>query len=241
MIDLTAIDLTAKTTVELRKIGSAAGLKGASKGRKGDLLSDLSVIRNEQIDAIEKERAIRTATSDPKPQAAPAGKCTECGRKLKKGEFGGLCEADRTYGEWENTHGDNAHEGNSAASEAEEIAHCPVCHPELDPRKPKLTSRSRLGMVIVAKGTELHKSATFKKAAEAIGWIVEITIETIDVEEDGETFQIERHVAAANRGDDAIKLAWDGRAYDYPSSFAVLAGKSRKVRNLKEALRFLAR
>lgn len=105
----------------------------------------------------------------------------------------------------------------------------------------KKARRSRRGMVIVAKGTEIHKSETFRVAAEANGWTVEVTRTTDVIEEDGEEFETELYVAIAKREDDEIELAWEGRAYNYPNSSALLGGKSRKVRNLKEALRFLAK
>jgi hypothetical protein len=104
------------------------------------------------------------------------------------------------------------------------------------------TGRSRRGMVIIAKGDEVHKSETFRAAAEAAGWTVTVSRESYEiVVEDDLEFDSEgtRFYADAHRGDEAIQLAWDGKAYDYPASSARLAGKDRKVRNLKEALRLL--
>lgn len=106
--------------------------------------------------------------------------------------------------------------------------------------KSKVVGKSRAGMVIIAKGSEFHKSATFKAAAEAEGWDVTITV-TLDEENvDEETGEpIEKHTAVATRDGDEITLVWNGKAYDYPASGAVLDGKARKVRNMKEGLRFL--
>ena len=104
-----------------------------------------------------------------------------------------------------------------------------------DSEAAKKARRSRRGMVIVAKGTEVHKSQTFKVAAEAAGWTVTVTGEVYD----GET-EATRYYADAYKGENAIQLAWDGRAYDYPASSALINGKNRKIRNLKEALRILA-
>jgi hypothetical protein len=63
--------------------------------------------------------------------------------------------------------------------------------------------------------------------------------ETYELEADAEG-EGTRYYATATRGDEAIALAWDGRAFDYPASSAHFGGKARKVRNLKEALRLLA-
>jgi hypothetical protein len=97
-------------------------------------------------------------------------------------------------------------------------------------KRPARIGRSRAGMTIIARGTEIHKSATFKEAAEAAGWKM-IGPHHI---EDNNTY-----VATAVKGQDKIELVWNGRAYDYAASSARLAGKARKIRNLKEALRSL--
>lgn len=225
MIDLTATDLTAKTAVELRKIGAEAGIKGASKGRKDELMHQLVKIQQEQIEAKRQEEQAKAKSEEPK-----RGICTECGRK-EDFQGSGLCEADREYAESENAHGDEDHEG-PEPTEGDFRNDCQVCHPELDRRSARRIGRSRAGMVIVAKGSEIHKSLLFKREAEAKGWTVEISAEEFD---GGNT----RHFADAHRGDEAIQLAWDGRAYDYSASSARLKGRSRKVRNLKEALRLI--
>lgn len=240
MIDLTATDLTTKTAVELRKIGSEAGVKGASKGKKADLLAALLPIQ----DAQRAERDAKISASV--KTAKRSKKCTEgCGRNITKDVIGPeLCTECLEYAEWENAHSDEDHEstlansGDQTEDALEEIADCPVCHPELDPRNVAPKSRSRAGMVIVAKGSEIHKSLIFKQAAEKLGWTVEISRENYELPEDAEG-EGTRHYATATKGDESISLAWDGRAYDYCASSAVLKGKSRKVRNLKEALRLI--
>lgn len=125
-----------------------------------------------------------------------------------------------------------------------ELVEAPVPAPAVEPsdeEAAKKARRSRRGMVIVAKGTEIHKSATFKDAAEAAGWDVAILGSVVwQMNEDGEGYEIERFVARASKDGNLIELAWNGRAYDYPTSYAILNGKNRKVRNLKEALRVLA-
>jgi ribosomal protein S14 len=252
MNDFLAIDLNTKTTVELRKIAALQGIKGMSSSRKADLLAILGGRQERLIDEAHAEALAEDAARTPKPvsRKRASSKCTECGRPedFRASE---LCKECREYGEWENEHQDNRHAEIVAALEAGldasvlspegavELAGCQVCHPELDRRKAPLgskTGRSRAGMVIVAKGSEIHKSQTFKAAAEAAGWTVTI-LGSVNIAEDGE--EQERYVARATKGSDVIELAWNGRAYDYPSSSAVINGRSRKVRNLKEALRVL--
>jgi hypothetical protein len=241
MIDLTAIEIQNLTAVELRKLGGQAGIKGASKGKKEFLMGTLMEIRHEQLreaeaaaaklEAEAASAALAEAETTPVFTAPARGKCTECGRN-EDFRGSGLCEADRTHGEWENAHSDENH------GKGREIEGCWICYPELDGRKARREGRSRAGMVIVARGTEIHKSATFKAAAEATGWVVTMMSETYELPEGAEG-EGTRYYATATRGDDSISLAWDGRAYDYAASSAQLGGKARKIRNLKEALRVL--
>jgi Rho termination factor-like protein len=231
-MNITAAEITAHlqsmTAVELRKLGAKVGIKGASKGKKAELVAAIAEMR---IAEAAKLAAKEAASVKP---AKRSSKCTDCGRK--EGFRGSeLCDDCREYAEWENTHSDNGHEN----GEGEFAEGCPVCHPELDPRKgPVKTGRSRAGMVIVAKGTEIHKSETFRVAAEAAGWTVTVQSETYELPE-GTTGEGTRYYATATKGESHIALAWDGRAYDYPESGASFHGKARKVRNLKEALRLL--
>lgn len=220
LLNLTEEGLNANTAVELRKAGAELGIKGAAKGRKADLIAAIMVLVNE-------------AKAAAKPVETPKGKCTDCGRK--EGFRGSqLCDECREYAEWENTHSDHGHDD----GKGEYAEQCPVCRPELDPRTARKTGRSRAGMVILAKGTEVHKSNLFAKEAEAKGWTVTTMSETYELPE-GTTGEGTRWFATATRGEESISLAWDGRAYDYHASSAVLAGKPRKIRNLKEALRLI--
>jgi hypothetical protein len=212
------------TVTALRKTFTEQGIKGASKWKREDFDSAI----------IAAEFAAYAEDAERKPVAEPTkrGVCTECGAK-EDFRASGLCKPCREYGEWENTHSDEAH-GERTEQNGADTADCPVCHPELDPRKARkatATGRSRAGMVIVAKGSEVHKSQVFRAAAEAAGWTV--TVQGGD-EETG------RYYADAHKGAEAIQLAWEGRAYDYSASSARINGKDRKVRNLKEALRLLA-
>jgi hypothetical protein len=233
------------TVTNLRKIFTEQGVKGASKWKREDFESAIIAAEFAAIsEAGEREAiaAIQAATAAPvkittitaQPQK---GKCTECGRK-EDFQLSGLCTACREYGEWENAHSDEGHANQEFPVRDELTADCQVCHPELDGRKPKRVGRSRAGMVIVAKGTEIHKSKTFQAAAEAAGWTVTMQSETYELPE-GATGEGTRYYATATKGESHIALAWDGRAYDYQESGASFNGKSRKVRNLKEALRIL--
>jgi ribosomal protein S14 len=225
-------------TVALRKFARELGLKGLSSANKATLLP-LVTAEVERINA-EREAELAEIELESNPNTKPvrqSRKCTECGRPE---DFIGsqLCQADREYAESENAHSDENHESTEAPEGGDFRDQCWICHPELDERKPRGEGRSRAGMVIVAKGTEIHKSLTFKKAAEAIGWTVEIERETYELPESAEG-EGTRYFATAVKGEQSISLAWDGRAYDYAASSAVLNGKGRKVRNLKEALRLL--
>jgi hypothetical protein len=241
MIDLTATDLTTKTAVELRSIGSQAGVKGAAKARKSDLLAALLPIQDEQ-----------RAAKQPKIEVAKRSNlCGVCGKRRigttgqdpKSAKLADLCGLCFDEGGWENSHSDSNHDGILSTPEADrtpeqlaEIDGCWICFPQLNLAQAEPTGRSRAGMVILAKGDETHKSQTFKAHAEAAGWKVSI-LGSVVSDEDGE--EIERYVATAKRGKDRMTMAWDGRAYDYAGSSAFLNGKSRKVRNLKEATRLL--
>ena len=244
LLNLTEQGLNANTAVELRKAGAELGIKGASKGKKADLIAAIMAM----VEQAKEAEAAKQAASAPKK-----GICEDCGRKVGKSGHPTLCEVCLDYAGWENTHSDMGHEGlknggadadefggaDALAEAVESMTLCPVCHPELDPRTAKKAGRSRAGMVIVAKGSEVHKSDTFKAAAESAGWTVTILVETYELADDAEG-KGTRHYATATRGDNSISLAWDGRAYDYPASSAHLNGKDRKVRNLKEALRLLS-
>lgn len=206
---------------DLRKAFSARGIKGFSSANRATFTA---AIEAAEVEAY-AEDAARTPVA---PKPAKKGTCEDCGRKVGKSGHPTLCKSCYDYAGWENNHSDEGH----ANGEGESQDDCPVCHPELDPRTARKSGRSRLGMVIIAKGDETHKSNTFKVAAEAAGWTVNIQVEEY---EEGNT----RHYATATKGEDSISLAWEGRAYDYPASSAKLNGRDRKVRNLKEALRVI--
>jgi hypothetical protein len=213
---------------DLRKAFSAQGLKGFSSANRAAFTA---AIEDAEIEAY-AENVERFPV-----KVAPVSKtCGACeirkpytGPGEKAPRLSELCNPCFEEGSWENEHDDNDHES------GEKMDGCWICYPNLNAAKraPR-AGRSRAGMVIVAKGTEIHKSATFKAAAEAAGWSVKI-LDTFEGTEEKDA----RYVATATKGNDSIELSWNGKAYDYPNSSAQLNGRSRKVRNLKEALRLL--
>lgn len=254
-VDLIDIELRSMKTVELRKLAASGGLKGQSSARKEHLLGLLEPIQLAQVENMEKVAAQRKAAEAAKVEAPAAPKTNLCPicelRRKYTGAANGekaprlsdMCNPCFAEGGWENTHSDSNHDAILETPEADrteaqklEIDGCWICFPELNLAKaaPK-AGRSRAGMVIVAQGTEIHKSETFRKAAEGLGWTVTIETQTY---EDGDASNT-RHYATATKGQESISLAWDGRAYDYANSSARLNGRDRKVRNLKEALRLL--
>lgn len=243
--DVTGTDFHLLGAVELRKFAAKAGVKGASKGKKADLIAALEVIEAEQLKAAEDEAAAAKAAAEAAKTADQPvkGKCNVCGTRRAARDTNGQCAPCFEEGGWENTHNDAGHaEFNLAAlteEQAEEVFGCWICYPELNKAtRPARKGVSRVGQVIVAKGTEIHKSLLFKTEAEKAGWTVTIQTETYELPGDA-TGEGTRHYATATKGESHISLAWDGRKYDYPESGASFNGKARKVRNLKEALRLI--
>jgi hypothetical protein len=251
--DVTGTDFQNLTAVELRKFAAKAGVKGASKGKKADLIAALEVIEAAQLKAAVDAKAAAEAKPVEAPKVAK-NLCPICGlRKKYSGAANGevaprlsdMCNPCYAEGGWENSHSDSNHDAiletpvaDRTPEQLAEIEGCWICFPDLNLAKFTVRgARSRAGMVILAKGTEYHKSATFKAHAEAAGWTVTVAEERYEVEDDEEGMT--RYFATATKGEHSISLAWDGRAYDYHASSARLAGKDRKVRNLKEATRLL--
>ena len=238
MMDFSGIDLNATGTVALRRMAREAGIKGMSSAKGDDLRAVLAPLQMEQ----EAEKAAAAAA----PAPAKKNLCGVCGvRRIgttgsdpKSAKMADLCGLCMDEGGWENSHNDEGHGDEEFPVREALTVGCWICHPELNLAKNFTAGRSRAGMVILAKGTKIHKSQTFKVHAETSGWTVQILGSVIG--DGGEGDGEERYVAIARRGDDLIELAWNGRAYDYSSSSANLNGKSRKVRNLKEATRLLS-
>lgn len=77
-------------------------------------------------------------------------KCTQdefdCNRPIDKSVIGPeLCTRCLDYASWENVHSDDGHNSKPSKSEypqiVEDMKHCPVCHPELDPRVVKPSAK----------------------------------------------------------------------------------------------------
>lgn len=231
---------------DLRKIYSAQGIKGFSSANRAAFTANIEAAHTEALEIHEGMMVLALAAAAAQVEVAKVvevevakkGMCIVC--TIRKGtskngrDFRDMCDACYQEAGWENTHSDGDHENGTETDDA-----CWICHPELNKAKAEAKAgRSRAGMVIVAKGSEIHKSETFRVAAEGAGWTVTMERETYELEADAEG-EGTRYYATATKGDDSISLAWDGRAYDYPASSAELSGKGRKVRNLKEALRLL--
>lgn len=232
LTETTVEAIMALTAAELRKLGAQAGIKGASKGKKDDLVKALVVIRHEQLIAKEQAELAARAAAAPKTETAEdkprKGSCQICGLRpkmnprrmqAKHGVEFPYCDPCMTFADWENTHSDNAHED-------EPVEGCWICQPELDETKadyqPRRAGVDRKGQVVHAKGDKYEVVA---KAAEAAGFSV--SAETKD------GLRILRAMTAT----DELTVGWDGRGrYAYEAS----SWNGRRVRNVAEALRLLA-
>jgi hypothetical protein len=157
-----------------------------------------------------------------------SAKCTDCGRKVATSTMGTeLCEACLEYAGWENTHSDFNHENDQ---EGETTENCPICHPELDGRKPRreVTGTSRLGMVMVVplRASAIDKAAVvkgqlagFRGAAEADG-------------ANGVTLKL-------SKGSKDAKISIEAH-WDFAGRWTGGMVNGRKVRNAKELLRVVA-
>ncbi len=237
------MNLTDMKTTDLRKLAASENFKGQSSARKADLVALLTPHFEAKAEAERKEQE-RLAAAAALVAEAPAsetvtarrrkGQCTEetfeCKRPISKWAAGPeLCDECLEYASWENTHSDMGH---AVDPNAEETESCPVCHPELDPRtkvrRTNHTGSSKAGMVIYAKGSAEQKAKAVIEVAEERGMAYRTEVQ------EG---QLQLHA-----GDDRINvtLRWDGAGrFDYTASTAVVNGKTRKVRNVSEARRFL--
>lgn len=226
--DLTVIDFDAATAVEIRKLAAEFGVKGASRGKKADLIAALAPFVAEQRKAKEAKPAKKA-----KAEKAP---------KVRKIRF----SQDELAME-ENGHSDNAHEtladpnadldikngGWTFRSQAdadkwfaatrEEMETCPICHPEIVANTAHSGS-SRAGMVINVplRADGATKAATVAERLKAVKVPAKVRRykghEILTAEIDGTE----------------LRLEWDaqGRYVYGASKFG-----TRKVRNVSEALR----
>lgn len=229
MTDLTVIDFSAATAVEIRKLAAEFGIKGASRGKKADLTAALAPFVAEQREAKE----------------APA-KATEKAEKVRKIRF----SQDELAME-ENSHSDRGHETVAATPEGEypeawgvpaaknlakdlaSIAEirkameaCPICHPEIVANTAHSGS-SRTGMVI---------NVPLRADGRTKATVVAEKLDALKIDAKIRRFKGDE-ILTAKIGEKELKLVWDAQGryvYDF-SNF-----NGRKVRNVSEALRLVS-
>jgi hypothetical protein len=185
-----------------------------------------------------------------------SAKCTDCGRKVSTDVIGPeLCDLCLEYAEWENAHSDHGHDeiaktpegtypaawGVPAKSKlAEDLAYvasertmmgtCPVCHPELDPRKPRreVTGTSRLGMVMVVpvRAPGEDKAAAVKAQLQGFRGAAEAN------DANGVTLRLTKGSKAAKI---TVEANWDMRGRWIGGTV-----NGKKARNASELLRLVA-
>lgn len=181
--------------------------------------------------------------------------CTDCGKRPQDASVIGpeLCEACYEYAGWENQHGDDAHEEVAAYDSAEkgsgvtppfkksimkqmraEMASCPVCHPELDPRaladaKPERKGSSRAGMKLSVKVRDAghDKALQTLSRIDAAGFAGRVKMASKE--------GVVRLVTEQPTGRYTLVWSLTG-AFLYDESGVVRDGKAVKVRNNKAAL-----
>lgn len=231
--DLTVIDFDSATAVEIRKLAAEYGVKGASRGKKADLIAALAPFVAEQRKA--KEEAAKPAKKAKKAK-------TEKAPKIRKFRF-----SQDDLAMEENGHSDNSHEtladpnadldikngGWTFRSQAdadkwfaatrEEMETCPICHPEIVINSAHSGS-SRAGMVI-----NVPLRADGRTKAETVA----ARLDAVKVPAKIRRFKGEEILTAEIDGTE-LKLVWDaqGRYVYGASKFG-----TRKVRNVSEALR----
>lgn len=179
-----------------------------------------------------------------------------------------MCNPCATEGSWENTHSDASHETIDAltvkgstfktkaaleewrAQERNVMERCWICHPELNAASTEYVSRegtSREGMTVHARGGITGKVACLQEAGKAAGGTVEITEQTTGKGKDKAviwTTLVWRSAIGAE-----LKVVWDDRGrFQYGPSVATgrisedtpAKDAPRKIRNVAEALRFIA-
>lgn len=231
--DLTVIDFDATTAVEIRKLAAEYGVKGASRGKKADLVAALAPFVAEQRKAKEA------------PKAAKKDK-TEKAPKVRKIRF----SQDELAME-ENGHSDQGHEAIAATPVGEfpaawgtpakkdlakDLAYiaeirkametCPVCHPEIVANTAHSGS-SRAGMVI---------NVPLRADGRTKATVVAEKLDALKIEAKVRRFKGDE-ILTAKIGDSELKLVWDAQGR-YVYAFSAFNG--RKVRNVSEALRLAA-
>ena len=225
-------------TVDLRKLAGSMGIKGQSSARKEQLIPIITAAIEFDHEVALRENAERA----PKAPAKPKGKrCEICGIRPigspNKNSYGdraqakamGYCTPCLTEAEWDNVHSDDDHENLT-----EKVDGCWTCYPEANEANADYVAPKGVSRV----GQKLHVSlrATGEtKADETIAQLPVGTWTEMKTTERG-TFLI---IKLAEK---TMTLGWDAAGrYSYAAStVAKIGGKSRKVRNVSEALRIAA-
>lgn len=205
-----------QNATEVRKMAAGFGIKGASKGRKAELIAAMVAL---EVERITKEEEAKAASAKAKP--AKSTKCEVCGtRKINtktQGRDSTMCAPCFDYAGWENTHTDNGHE--SLPANHVERLECPICQ-EADP-----------GAVRIAH----PKAAQFANAAKAAGWDVRV------VASDDRVKEVRRatFTVVVKSEDEEISLSWEAGLYDYDASNYIDPKGCRKVRNTSAAIQII--
>jgi hypothetical protein len=248
----TAAEITALSSTALRDYAKEIGVKRSANDTKATLLAKVlnraleiekaASVERQEIAAMKAKATIRTKVET--AARAPKAKkvCNICNKRPVGNNVGisDMCQLCADEGGWENTHNDNGHEDIRARvakgeelteREAAELASgwmkdCWICFPEKnraqrDPRQ----GTSKAGMVILAKGSYIHKSELVKAAIEKLGGDVHVNTSKSGVTR-----------LTANIGDVVVQAQWIGNAWDYAASEGI---NGKKVRNVKELLRKL--
>jgi hypothetical protein len=243
-------------TVELRKLAGQMGIKGMSSARKEQLLPVITA----KVDA---DHAEALALNTPAAPAKPKGKrCEICGtrpvgKEARKAGHNGYCDPCFEEAGHENQHSDDAHDEISNGADVEEFTGgqetvdrirkemkaCWICHPELN--KASETYVPRAG--VARKGQKLHvtlRASGETKANETIAQLPEGTEVAVSTSKASGT------VLTIKLAEKTLTLVWDAAGrYSYPNSVlslltrgdAAKGTKTRKIRNVSEALRIAAK
>lgn len=230
------------TASELRKHATSLGIKNVAKFKKEFLLV--------QVDAVERENAAQAAAKAKAEEAAKAkpakksNRCTICNlrpinraamRENGTPDFD-CCEPCLTEANWENTHSDNGHdidgpESDDAMAPNVRVNGCWVCYPELNRASAsyvmtKGSSREGMKINVTLRADGAQKAAETGTLFVALGWKGEAIVE--------QTVKL-----TVIRRDSVIELHWDSKGR-FLFGTITAAGKTRKVRNVAEALRLAA-
>jgi len=197
------------SAVALRKSAAVLGVKGASRGRKSDLLKAVAEILIPQI-----EREVRAAYAKPAKSL-----CAECGEqpidRKTQGRDSTMCRECFDYAGDENLHSDDDHE-TKIAKTGQGVVGCRVCAEFFD-----RDAKSIVSMIA-------HKKARwFAESAEAAGWKIVYGF-------DGATGET---MVTATRDGAEIKLVWEGRLYIAKRSDFRDATGRRQLRNASAAVK----